>query len=265
VGFDPSGKVFSMKLWAIPVLAFSICVSNSYAVALAADAPATPPSTAQPAPAAQQPGASPLQQGGTSVSVHTETEAEKWVDHRNEPLWQQQAEEQKAKKKPIKNFIKAIKGNYKEEMSDMGKDMALLFSVGDKDPYDINKPPIDKPVIMMAINFIDGSTGYLWRFTDDSFAIEGSYLDNTVIVPIKNENNEFIIKYPNGVTGRVVKQGQTTTIYRPDHTTTTLQKRASGDYTINNSKLGYMGEAHGDPSGVNYELGTWTQAEHDTF
>jgi hypothetical protein len=254
-----------MKLWAFPIVAMSVCISNCSLAALGADTPATPASAAQPAPATTQSGAPALQQGATSVTVSTETEAEKWVDHRNEPLWQQQAEEQKAKKKPVKNFLKSLKANYKEEMGDMGKDMALLLSVGDKDPYEISKPPIDKAAIIMAINFIDGSTGYVWRFPDDSFAIEGSYLDNTVIVPIKNENNEFIIKYPNGVTGRVVKQGETTTIYRPDHTTTTVQKTGSGDYTINNSKLGYMGEAHGDPTGVNYELGTWTQAEHDTF
>ena len=58
-------------------------------------------------------------------------------------------------------------------------------------------------------------------------------------------------------TGRVERQGSTTKIFRPDNSVTTIKKAASGDYTITNDKIGYMGEAHTDPTGLQYELGSW--------
>src|SRR4051812_34359779 len=104
-----------MKVWAISVLAASLSISSSCR-AWAADTPvAAPVAPTQPAAIVPQAGTAPLQQGSTSVNVQTESEAEKWVAHRNEPLWQQQAEEQKAKKKPMKNLMKSLKANYKEE------------------------------------------------------------------------------------------------------------------------------------------------------
>lgn len=263
-----------MKVAHLAVLALSSSLLSLTGPALAADTAPVAPTSAKPvtvAPGTAVP-ASPMQvQASTSVNVTTESMAEKWVQHKNEPWAQQQADEQKAKKeRPLKKLFKSAKANLHEEMTDLHKDMQLWMSMDDnlQDPYDINKPPIDKPVIVMEMNLIDGSSGYVWRFPDDSFAIEGSYLDNTVLVPIKNENNEWIIKYPNGATGRVDKVGNTTTIYRPDKTTTTISQVGQGkakEYRIENSKLGYMGDAHGDPSGVNYELGTWTQGGADLF
>jgi hypothetical protein len=182
--------------------------------------------------------------------------AEQWVAHRTEPLAQQQAEEAKKKKHPVRKMVKAIGANYHHAAEEMGKDMAFVFS-SDYDPYDKKNPPVDKPAIVLEMSMVDGSTAYVWRFPDDSFAIQGGFADNTVIVPIKNENNEFVIKYPNGATGRVERKGDTTKIFRPDNSVTTIKKASSGDYTITNDKIGYMGEAHTDPTGLQYELGSW--------
>lgn len=200
-----------------------------------------------------------LKQATATVSIPANTMADQWVAHRTEPLAQQQAEEAKKKKHPVKNICKALAANYHQSMADMGKDLAFVFTASDWDPYNKTSAPVDKPAIILELNLVDGSTAYIWRFPDDSFAIQGSYLDNSVIVPIKGENNEFIIKYTNGLTGRVVRKGSTTTIYRPDNTVTTVEKSASGDYRISNDKIGYMGEAHADPTGVQYELGSWTR------
>lgn len=199
-----------------------------------------------------------LQQATATVTIPANTMADQWVAHRTEPLAQQQAEEAKKKKHPVRRLVKAVGANYHHAAEEMGKDMAFVFS-SDFDPYDKKNAPVDKPAIVLEMSLVDGSTSYIWRFPDDSFAIQGGFADNSIIVPIKNENNEFVIKYPNGVTGRVVRKGDETKIYRPDSSVTTIKKAASGDYTIDNSKIGYMGEAHTDPTGLQYELGSWTK------
>jgi hypothetical protein len=190
----------------------------------------------------------------------TNTMADQWVAHRTEPLWQQQAEEQKKKKHPVRKIIKAVGENYAHAFHEMGKDMAFVFS-SDFDPYDKEKAPVDKPAIILEMNLVDGSTAYLWRFPDNSFAVQGGFADNTVIDPLEDKPNEYLVKYPNGAKGRIVRTGSTTKIYRPDDSVTTIEKTPRGDYRMNNDKIGFMGEAHTDPTGLQYELGTWTKGK----
>jgi hypothetical protein len=199
-----------------------------------------------------------LHQATATVTIPANTMAEQWVAHREEPLAQQQADEQKRKKHPVRRLIKNIGANYAHAADEMGKDMAFCFS-SDFDPYDKTKAPVDKPAIVLEISLVDASTAYVWRFPDNSFAIQGGYLDNSILVPIQSENNEWVIKYPNGVTGRVVRKGDTTTVYRPDNSITTIKKGNNGNYRVSNDKIGYMGEAHTDPTGLQYELGSWTK------
>jgi len=236
---------------------------NPIAVALVtlifqATTPAATTAVTEPggAPAAA-PQAPVLKTGVASVTIPANTMADQWVEHRTEPLWKQQEEEQKKHKHPVRKMIKNIGANYAHAFGEMEKDMAFVFS-SDYDPYDKKSPPVDKPAIVLEMNLIDASTAYLWRFPDNSFGIQGSYLDNSVIVPIQGEYNEYVIKYPNGRTGRVVKHGSTTIVYRPDKTITTITKSGQG-FRISNDQLGYMGDAHTDPTGLQYELGSWTK------
>ncbi len=187
------------------------------------------------------------------------TQAEVWVQQREQPWATQMAAESKKKKHPVRNFVKAVgKGaasEAKATVGDMAKDCAFVFSVQDIDPYDKSSPPVDKPAIVMEMNMIDGSTCYLHRFPDNSFAVEGGFADNTVMVP--TQQHEFLIKYPNGAQGRFVRSGGGYKIYRSDNSVTTISKNPSGDYEITNDKIGFMGTAHPDETGLQYELGTW--------
>lgn len=124
------------------------------------------------------------------------------------------------------------------------------------DPYDKSGPPVDKPAIVSKFVLIDGSNCDLRRFPDGSYAIEDGYADGTVIVP--DEASTYLIKYPNGARGKLVRKSSSTiVIYRPDKTITTVSKTNSGGYTVRNSKHGYMGEARLDRTGVHYESGEW--------
>lgn len=163
-------------------------------------------------------------------------------------------------KGPVRSFMKAVaKGTASEFGADsksMAEDMVFVFSAQDIDPYAKKGPPTDKPAIVLKFNLIDGSSSYLRRFPDGSYCIEDGFADGTVLIP--NEDNSYLVKYPNGAKGRLVRQPDGTTIvYRPDNTTTTISKTNSGGYSVRNSKLGYMGEARPDRTGVNYELGVW--------
>jgi hypothetical protein len=201
-----------------------------------------------------------LHQATATVTIPSNTLAEQWVAHREEPLAQQQAEDAKRRKHPVRRLVKNIGKNYAHAADEMGKDMAFVFS-SDFDPRDKRKAPVNKPAIVLEMSLVDGSTSYLWRFPDNSFAVQGGFADNSILVPIQNENREWVIKYPNGTTGRVVRKGDTTTVYRPDDSITTIKKAPSGDYTVRNDKIGYMGEAHTDRTGLQYELGSWTRQD----
>ncbi len=190
-------------------------------------------------------------------------EAEEWVQSKNSP-WLTEADSEVEKKKhkgPVRSFVKAVaKGAAKElgtSFEDMGKDMVLVFSVQDVDPYEQKGVPKNRPAIVLKMNMVDGTSCYLRRFPDGSYAMEDGFANGTVLIPRK-ETRDYLVKYPNGVQGRMVKDNSgTITIYRPDKTVTTFAKTADGGYSINNTKFGYMGDARPDSTGVNYEVGTW--------
>ncbi len=190
-------------------------------------------------------------------------QAEEWVKSKNSP-WLNPADAETDKKKhkaPIRNFIKAVaKGTAKElstSAEDFAKDMVLVFSVQDIDPYESKGVPTKRPAIVLQFNMVDGSSCYLRRFPDGSYAIEDGFANGTVLIPRK-ESGDYLVKYPNGVNGRMVKDNTgNITIYRPDKTVTTVAKTASGAFSVSNTKFGYMGDARPDSTGLNYESGQW--------
>lgn len=200
-----------------------------------------------------------LKKGGVSESELTQ--AEKWVQKRSGPSFMPQDEDRKEKKRstPVRSLIKSVaKGTAKElgaSLDGMAKDMVFVFSVQDIDPYEKKGPPKNRPAIVLKMTMIDGSTAYLRRFPDNSFAVEDGFADGTVLVP--TERNHYIIKYPNGFNGKVVISSSSIIVYRPDKSITTFKKTMSGGYTATNDKLGYLGEARPDRTGVHYEIGEW--------
>lgn len=189
-------------------------------------------------------------------------QAEEWAKTRNSPWLSKEDGEQEKKthKAPVRNLIKGIaKGTAKElgtSASDMAKDLVLVFSVQDIDPYEKKGIPKNRPAIVLEFNMVDGSKCFLRRFPDGSYAIEDGFADGTVLIP-REDSGDYLVKYPNGVRGRMVKHGDNITIFRPDNTTTTVIKTASGGFRVNNTKFGYMGEARPDSTGINYETGQW--------
>jgi len=176
------------------------------------------------------------------------SQAEIWVQQRAVPEFMQQNQEAKKRKTPVRSFLHTVaKGAAQElgtSMSDMGKDMILVFSVQDIDPYEKKGPPKNKEAVVMKMQMTDGSSAYLHHFPDNSFAVEDGFADGTVLVPAGG--NEWTVKYPNNVQGKLVFQRNQILIYRPDKTITTFKKTASGSYDISNTKFGYMGTARSD-------------------
>lgn len=185
------------------------------------------------------------------------TQAEKWVQNRSQPEFMAQSTQEKKKRRtPVRSLAKGLAKELTASADGMAKDMVLIFSVQDIDPYEKTSAPKNRPAIVLKMNLVDGSSSYLWRFPDNSFAVEDGFADNTVLNPAGN--NEYIVKYPNGVQGKVSFQGTNTIlVHRPDKTITTFKKNAGGGYTVKNDKIGYMGEARPDRTGVHYELGEW--------
>lgn len=189
-------------------------------------------------------------------------QAEEWAKTRNSPwLSKDDAEtDKKTHKGPVRNLIKAVaKGTAKElgtSASDFAKDMVLVFSVQDIDPYEKKGPPKNRTAIILKFTMMDGSSCFLRRFPDGSYAIEDGFADGTVLIP-RQDTNDYLVKYPNNTRGRMVKHGDNVTIFRPDNTTTTVEKTMSGGYKVHNTKFGYMGEARPDSTGINYETGQW--------
>lgn len=218
----------------------------------------TPAASSSPAPAANT--AAPAVNSSQDDSNRPLTEAEKWVQSRSMPGFILTDNGKKKHKAPVRTFVKkAAKGLANEVAASaegLAKDAVLVFSVQDIDPYDKKGPPANRPAIVLEMTMVDGTTAYLHRFPDNSFAVEGGFADCTVMVPGKQ--GEFIIKYPNHVQGRVEFQGSNTIIvHRPDNTTTTFSKTASGSYSVSNDKFGYMGTARPDSTGVQYEVDNW--------
>lgn len=189
-------------------------------------------------------------------------QAEEWAKTRNSPWLSKEDGEQEKKthKGPVRSLIKGIaKGTAKElgtSAADMAKDLVFVFSVQDIDPYEKKGIPKNRPAIVLKFTMVDGSSCFLRRFPDGSYAIEDGFADGTVMIP-REDTGDYLIKYPNGARGRMVKHGDNVTIFRPDNTTTTVTKTPSGGFRLNNTKLGYMGEARPDSTGINYETGQW--------
>ncbi|MCC7527206.1 MAG: hypothetical protein IT342_01715 [Candidatus Melainabacteria bacterium] len=189
-------------------------------------------------------------------------QAEEWAKTRNSPwLSKDDAEtDKKTHRGPVRNFVKAVaKGTAKElgaSASDFAKDMVLVFSVQDIDPYEKKGPPKNRTAIVLKFTMLDGTSCFLRRFPDGSYAIEDGFADGTVLIP-RQDTNDYLVKYPNNTRGRMVKHGDHVTIFRPDNTTTTVEKGMSGGFTVRNTKFGYMGEARPDSTGINYETGQW--------
>ncbi|CAN5448117.1 hypothetical protein BH11CYA1_BH11CYA1_37360 [soil metagenome] len=202
-----------------------------------------------------------LQKGGLTTQAKP-WQAEEWVIKRTSP-WLLPGEAVKQKKEhkgPVRSFAKAVvKGSASElkaSMKGLSEDMVFVFSCQDIDPYK-KGPSVDKPCIVLKFNMVDGSACYLRRFPDGSYAIEDGFADGTVILP-EASTGAYLIKYPNGVKGKLVRKANgSTVVYRPDKTITTIAKTNSGGYTVRNDKMGYMGEARPDRTGVHYELGEW--------
>jgi hypothetical protein len=191
------------------------------------------------------------------------SQAEQWVQKRSLPDFVLQDKEDKKKAKPIRSFVKHVaKGVASETAASfdgMAKDMVFVFSTQDIDPYEVKSghAPKNRDAIVLKFTMVDGSSAYLRRFPDGSFAMEDGFADGTVVVRGPSPT-EYVVKYPNGTRGRVVFQGRNTIlVYRPDKTITTFKKTADGSYSITNDKLGYMGSARPDRTGVNYEIGNW--------
>lgn len=199
----------------------------------------------------------------SSTSTEKVWQAEEWVKSKNSP-WLSEADSQTEKKKhsgPVRSFIKGVaKGTAKElgaSLDGMAKDMVLVFSVQDIDPYEKKGPPKNRTAIVLKFNLVDGTSCYLRRFPDGSYCIEDGFANGTVLIP-RRETEDYLVKYPNGVAGRMVKDmSGKITIYRPDKTVTTVEKTPSGGYKLHNTAMGYMGDARPDTTGLNYELGTW--------
>ena len=206
--------------------------------------------------------ASTLPQKGGLTTQAKPWQAEEWVINRTSPwlLPDEAVKQKKERHGPVRSFAKAVvKGTASElkaSMKGLSEDMVFVFSCQDIDPYK-KGPSLDKPTIVLKFNLVDGSSCYLRRFPDGSYAMEDGFADGTVILP-EASTGSYLIKYPNGVKGRLVrKTNGTTVVYRPDKTITTISKTNSGGFTVRNDKMGYMGEARPDRTGVHYELGEW--------
>ena len=161
---------------------------------------------------------------------------------------------EKRKNGPVSLVAKGLASELGSNASNMMKDTIFVFSARDIDPYD-QGPPTNKPYTALEVRFIDGSQGSLIRYPDRSGKIVGGFADGTIIAPISQ--NTFIVAYPNGVRGKMVKESNSQyKIYRPDNSITTIKKTMSGDYSISNDKIGYMGTARTDQLGMQYEFKT---------
>ena len=111
----------------------------------------------------------------------------------------------------------------------------------------------DRPYTLLEMQMIDGSEASLIKYPDNSGKVVGGYADGTIIAPAAP--NTFIVAYPNGARGKLVKvSGNEYDIYRPDNTVTRITKTMAGDYEMHNSKLGYIGTARTDTLGMQFEM-----------
>jgi len=158
----------------------------------------------------------------------------------------------KKKNGPAKYTLKGLGQELGSNAKGMAEGMVFVFSAQDIDPY-AKKAPTDKPYTMLTVALVDGSICSIVKYPDNSKKVVGGFADGTIIAPLAG--NTFVVGYPNGARGKLVSlPGGGYKIYRPDDSVTTFQKQVSGRYSITNDKLGYMGEANPDRSGLSYEF-----------
>ena len=158
--------------------------------------------------------------------------------------------------KPSRKKHRILKGIGKDlgtSFSDMGKDLVLVFSVQDYDPYEQHSRP-KGPYVLGEARFNDGSSAEIIKFPDNSLRVKGSVMDGTYACPDET-GNKATVYYPNGVQGTMKRlPGGGLEIFRPDKTITTIKKNMDGSYRISNDKAGYIGDINTDQSGLNYEF-----------
>jgi hypothetical protein len=161
----------------------------------------------------------------------------------------------KGKNGPVKIVAKALANEFGNDSKNMLRDAIFVFSAQDVDPYDKHSPPIDKPYTVLEVQLIDGSQASVIKYPDDSSKIVGGFADGTIIIPASLGSNTYIVAYPNGVRGKMVRQSSSLyKIYRPDNTVTTVKKSMSGQFDITNDEIGFMGTAKPDRLGMQYEF-----------
>jgi hypothetical protein len=159
--------------------------------------------------------------------------------------------EKKKHHDPVKLLFKGLASEMGTDMKDTMQDSIFVFSAKDVDPYK-KKAPKDRPYTALEIQFVDGTTGRVIKYPDGSAKIDGAHFNGAVIAP--NGVGTYIIAYPNGTRGKIVTIDNGYRIYRPDNTITTVKEELGGDYEIDNNKLGYIGTAHSDKYGMQYEF-----------
>jgi hypothetical protein len=153
---------------------------------------------------------------------------------------------------PVRLVAKALASELGTDASGMLKDSMFVFSAKDFDPYDKSAPK-NKPYTLLEIQMIDGSEASVIKYPDNSGKVVGGFADGTIIAP--SGPNTYIVAYPNGARGKLVKvSGIEYDIYRPDNTVTRIKKTAGGDYEMTNNKLGYIGTARTDTLGMQFEM-----------
>ncbi len=164
----------------------------------------------------------------------------------------EQAQPVKSKKGPIKVVAHALAGEFSNDSKNMLRDSILVFSAQDIDPYD-RSAPTDKPYTLCEARMVDGSQASIIKYPDGSGKVVGGFADGTIIAP--SGKNTYIVAYPNGVRGKLVKESSSLyKIYRPDDSITTIKKTSSGGYSISNDKIGTMGDLRTDQLGMQYEF-----------
>ncbi len=103
---------------------------------------------------------------------------------------------------PIRLVAKALASELGTDASGMLKDSMFVFSAKDFDPYD-KKAPKNKPYTLLEIQMIDGSEASVIKYPDNSGKVVGGFADGTIIAP--SGPKTFIVAYPNGVRGKLVK------------------------------------------------------------
>lgn len=221
----------------------------------AATAPASSTSTASPATTAAPAQAVTTQSANTSAhstGVGTDPSAPDPVKTCDAYLSTLPPPEKKKGHHPVRLVAKALASELGTDASGMLKDSMFVFSAKDFDPYDKSAPK-NKPYTLLEIQMIDGSEASVIKYPDNSGKVVGGFADGTIIAP--SGPNTYIVAYPNGARGKLVKvSGIEYDIYRPDNTITRIKKTAGGDYEMTNNKLGYIGTARTDTLGMQFEM-----------